>query len=229
MAKKCISCGAELADDVMFCDKCGAGQNAESTNMLDSMAAKIGVSKTVLLAGAGAIVAVVLVVMAVAAATVLGSGYKKPIENAEKAIKAEKADKFVKSYPEELAEALDDYYDNISGKDFAEVVEDSIENRIDYYEDEFGKDCKVSYKVIDTIKLNEDELDDVSKWIEKATDEDITVKKGYKVVYKVTVDGKKEKYETFSTCMVVKAFGKWVFYTGAPFGGNAADLPEIDD
>lgn len=227
MAKKCISCGVELDDDVMFCDKCGASQKTEAAAS-DNATEKGGMSKTTLIAIAGA-AAVAVVIIIVLAATLLGGGYQKPLKNAQSAIKSEKADKFVKAYPEELVEAFDDYYDDTDDKDFVEYVENDIEGTIDYAEDEYGKDCKISFKVVDTIKLNDDELDDVSKKIEKATDEDIDVKKGYKVVYKVTIDGKKEKVESFDTCTIVKAFGKWVFYSGSPVGGNAVSLPEIDD
>ena len=226
MAKKCISCGEELADDVMFCDKCGASQKTETA--ASDVAEKGGMSKTTLIAIAGA-AAVAVIVIIVLATTLLGGGYQKPIKNAQKAISKEKGDKFVKAYPEELVDAFDDYLDESSDKDFAESVDDSIESLVEYAEDEYGKDCKSTFKTVDTIKLNEDELDDVSKELEKATDEDIDVKKGYKVVYKVTIDGKKEKMEEFDTCTIVKAFGKWVFYSGSPIGGNAASLPELDD
>lgn len=40
MSKKCINCGAELEDNAMFCDECGAAQKAENVKKADVPVAK---------------------------------------------------------------------------------------------------------------------------------------------------------------------------------------------
>ena len=226
MSKKCVSCGAEIENEVVFCDKCGAKQEspvsdstAATANPVNEAEKKAGMAKSSIIAIA-AVAAVAVVLIIVLCASLVSGGYEKPIKAAYTALNKEDAEKYIKTLPEEITNA----YEDVSDEDIEDVVEDSIENTRDYLEDDYGSDLKVKYSVVDTIKLTEDELDDYSRALEKGTDEDCEIKKGYKVALKVTIEGKKEKVQEFDTCVVVKAFGKWVIYSGSPVGVSAGSV-----
>lgn len=209
MSKKCNSCGADLADDVMFCDKCGAKQEAEvKPEVTDAASSNAGGSKNKIIAVAAIVVVVVVVFILVK--TLLSPGYEKPIKLAFNVANGGKVEKLTKSLPDDVLDAYDEKYDD----DYADALEDKVDDLKDSYEDmdDCGKNPKFSYEVEGKIKLTDDQLDDIADYYESFTDEELDVTDGYQVAIKVTAKGKDGKHSSFTTVIICKVDGKWVSY-----------------
>lgn len=207
MSKKCNSCGADLADDVMFCDKCGAKQDAQTyAQTTDADSTKAGSPKNKIIAIAAIVVAVIVVVVLVKA--LFSPGYEKPIKLTFNVANGGKVEKLTKSLPDDILDAYDDESDG----DFADRLEDKVDDLKDYYEDldDCGKKPKFSYEILEKIKLTDDELDDLADGYKDMTDEDLDVTDGYTIALKVIGKGKDGSHKSFTTVKVCKVDGKWI-------------------
>lgn len=229
MAKKCISCGAELEDDVMFCDKCGAKQEVVTQNVAAAVPEKesdnimAGLPKNIIIALVAAAVIIVLAIVAIA--SLAGGGYKKAIKAEVNAFNKQDVQKFIKTYPKDLLDALDDKADKRDDADFEEEMEDVIDVATESYEDDddIGSNPKVKVAIIDKIKLTEDDIKEVKKKIkdeEVGLDYKADIKKGYSVLVKYTIKGDDGEDEYFESCTVCKVDGKWVVVSGGFVSGG---------
>lgn len=238
MSKKCNSCGADLADDVMFCDKCGAKQEMVSNAAPTSTAVpaednnvKSGMSKNAIVAlAACAVVAIVVIVLLCSA--LFGGGYKKVIKAQVKAYNKDDAEYITKTMPEDLLDAYDDMYKNNDDiDDYKDAIDESIERRKESIEEsdepEIGENSKLSCKIIDKIKLTEKECKSISKTIKTVAGKKLDVTAGYSVLTKVKVKGDDGEYETFNTCVAAKVDGKWTLISGNLFGDDLIGISSL--
>lgn len=218
MSKICKQCGAQLEDNMVFCDKCGAKQDAEPAlagdngakgSPFDRIAKKIGMSSSSLI-GVVVIAVVAIIIIILLCSLIGGGGYKKPLNALEKAINNEDASKYIKTLNDTYVSEYEKEYD----EDLEDEFEDKIDSLVDSFEDEYGKKPKIDFEVIDTIKMTDDELKAIYKAYYKELDKDLEVTKGYKVAIKVTVKGKDDKVEYFTTTNIVKVDGTWMFAGG---------------
>lgn len=213
MSKKCNSCGAELEDDVLFCDKCGAKQEAPVTmeTTVGSDAPVPGMSRNTIIAIAACGVAAVVVVI-ILASLLLGGGYKKAVKAQFKALNKNDAEKIIKTLPDDYLSIMDD----VHGDDYEKYLDNQIDNVIEEYEDKdrCGKNLKFSYEIVGKIKYTDDEIDDMIDSYEDNFDEEIDIKKGYILALKTKVKGDKDTEESFTQISVIKIDGKWVALGG---------------
>lgn len=224
MSKFCEFCGAQMEDNASVCPGCNATpsganatvnttevNNASVTGNVENNNANIGtvesaVSSTatastpnknkivpMIIAGFAALVFLTIVV------SVLGSGYKKPLDNFVKGFNKEDAKYLVKVYPEIYVE---EYLDE-------DKLEESLEDVLEELEDKYGKNIKLKYKVTDKEKVDKDDLEDLEEDYEDRLDETIKISKGYELEVDVTVKGKKKERTKEMDIVVLKMDGEW--------------------
>lgn len=207
MSKKCEKCGAEMEDTAVDCPNCSKVEvKAEAPKKeevkVEAKKAEVKTEKTSnpsnkknLFIAIGAIAAVVIILIAILA-SVLGGGYEAPIKNMFKGMQKADLKTYLKAYPEFMG--ISDYVD-----------QDDMDEMLESLEKEYGKNIKISYKVLDKEKIEKDNLEKVQKKIENYYDEKVKVTAGYKVEVKSTIKGKDDSETDTSTMKVYKIDGKW--------------------
>ena len=207
MSKKCNSCGADLTDDAMFCDKCGAKQEAAPATATTATTAatdttmpvgdnniKKEMSKNAVIALVTcAIIALIVIVLLCSA--LFGGGYEKAIKAEAKAFNKEDAEYITKTMPDDLLDEYDDKYkDSGTYDDYKDALDDTI------------KDLRKSYE-------DNDDIGDVTT--------------GYQVLVKYSIKGDDGKSENFTNYVVAKVDGKWIMTSGNLIGGGLAGLSSL--
>lgn len=234
MAKFCTKCGASCDDSTAFCTSCGAKFDSaaqpqaaatagtEDKSILDKFKENANVdtlkglqknpnfNKIVGIAAVGVLALIILIILI----STLGAGYKKPIGNFLKAIEEKDPKAYVKTIPDF---EYDYYKKKLKDSDKydkpEDLFEEQLEKSLEELEDDYGKKIKLSYKVVDKEKLDDDDLKDIKKIFKENYDEkSVDVSKGYEVDVEVKVKGKDDKDEEDVTFTVVKVNGDWVIY-----------------
>lgn len=199
MSKFCKQCGNQMADNEVVCASCGASQEPIPQNIINSVAAEEGKSKS----GNGKFIAVIVaivVIILIALKLIFGTAaYEKPLKNFFEGIEDKDGDKIEEAFPEFYGDKMTKLYD----------FDDVADELYDRLEDEFGKNIKISYKIKDKEKIDKDDLEDIEEEIKDDYDEKVKVSKGYELELKLKVKGKKDKDEHTSELEVYKIDGDW--------------------
>lgn len=218
MSKFCENCGAELKDTDNVCSNCGTPvENAEpkdvkveeSTNVTETVNTNTTASNakpekknnTKLYAIIGGIAALVIILIVIIAIACSG-GYKKPIDNFFKGMQTGNAKTVLKAFPDVMKDDLEDTIDD----DAMDTVKESLE-------DEFGKNVKITYKILDKEKIDKDDLKELQDNLEEEYDDakksKVKVSAGYKLTVKANIKGKDDSDSDSLTINVYKIGGKW--------------------
>lgn len=217
----CNKCGIEMGNEA-FCPNCGtpAGQGAPAGA---EAAPSVDIKKYLPIIGAVAGVLVIVILLV----SLLGGGgsgkIEKLLNKQAKAIMNEDTDAYVKTLPECVLKQFKDAYG--STKDFEDAVDEELATLNENFEDEYDKGYKVSYNVIDTRKMSEDELEDLTDLYEKTIDEEVT--KGYKAAVEVTIKGDDGKEYYYTSASIIKIDGEW-YLTSDSVMGNVAYASSSD-
>ncbi|MBE6844680.1 MAG: hypothetical protein E7508_03045 [Ruminococcus sp.] len=192
MNKFCMQCGKEIEKSANNCPFCGASQDtgfggAEVNNKKNKD----------LLVPIVAIVSVILVVVIVVAnLTILNNAYKEPIDDFFKAVETGDGDYFEDAFPEYMTEDVDEFDDLASklNSTFKKVL---------------GKDFEISYEVIEKEKIDDDDLEDLEKSIDKNYDESVSVSDGYSVEIELTCKSDSMEESITTKINVHKIDGDW--------------------
>lgn len=176
-------------------------------DIMENVAGKLKISKdllTKICIGVVAVIAVLCVLKVVGG----GGGYVKPFKAYAKAISKNDAKKYTKTMSDDMLK----YIEEKKGvDDIEEYYSDHIDQAVDFYEEKYGDDVKMTWKLVDKIKMTKDELEDLNDRFDDDKDWDFgEIKKGYHLVFKVTVKGDDKKEKNFATASVVKVKGKWI-------------------
>ena len=209
MSKFCENCGAEMDDNQVVCPNCGNGAEAqtatveepikETTTTSTSSVNKENLKKYGIIGG---IVLAVIVVIALLA-SLLGGGWKKPIDNYFKGMEKGNLKTYTKAYP--------DFYN-----DKMDLDEDDMEKEHDNLEDKYGEKIKIKYKITKNEKIKKDDLKKIQEYIEKVYDEDVKVSAGKEVKVKATIKGKDDDDTKTEKMYVYKIDGKWKLFNVSP-------------
>lgn len=142
-----------------------------------------------------------LLVLLIVVLTASGGGQTKPIDKYWNAIAKTNVDKYMSAFPEEYTEDWDD-----------DDVEDNLEDMLDNLKDVYGRNIKISIKVLDKEKYDEDELEDLRDSIEWYDLDDDELTAAYRIALKVTFKGSKDKGSNIVTFIVIKYDGKWCMH-----------------
>lgn len=201
MSKFCEDCGAEIDDAAVKCQACtnkgvqtsNATADVASNPIKNSASSKGSMNKTLIFGGVG-IVAIIAII--IACVCLFSNSYKTPINNMFKGMQKADLKTYLKTFPEFME--ADKKFDQ-------EYLDDLLKS----YEKEYGKNIKISYKILDKEKLDEEDLEEMEEKIEKYYDEEVKVKAGYDVTVKSTIKGKKDSETSTRTVSVYKIDGKW--------------------
>lgn len=157
------------------------------------------------------IICVLLVLVMMLSLTACGANgsYKSVVKTMTKAMEKCDAEKMIKIFPDELMEILceeeyDDDYD-----DMVDDLEDSLKDSMDWWEDQYGRDIKLSYEIDDADELDEDELEELMDMYDDYMDVDLDIKKGYEVEVEMTIEGKDDDDSEDMVLTIIKVGSKW--------------------
>lgn len=231
MSKFCESCGAQMEDNASQCPTCNAAASAVNAtanvaeannttatedvkNNIDSgtvggatspVTTSSNNKNKIIAIAAGAFAFLIFLSVVV---SVLGGGYKKPLDNFCKAFNKEDAKYLVKAYPEIFVEEYE-YMDE-------DDLEDDLEYSLDKLVDRYGKNIKLSYKINDKDKIDKDDLEELEDNLEYMLDETVKISRGWELEVEFTVKGKKRKRTKKVDVNVLKVDGKWAIVELSP-------------
>lgn len=161
------------------------------------------------------IAAAALVVLIVLLALVFGGngGMTKPIDNLIAITFKGKFEKIKDMAPAEYWEYMEEEYD-LDIDDLIEEAEENADDMMDYYEDEYGDNIRVSYKVTDKKKLSDKKLEGIAEAL--ADDYDLDEDKfteAWELDVEMTIKGSEDDDEQENEMTVIKYKGKWYAIT----------------
>ena len=205
----CSKCGKEIPDGAV-CD-CQSGNSVYPSPVVENTNSKSAVNKGFIVIGAGLLAVIVIIALIVSS---LSGGYKKPLKNYIKAInKCDTAKMLSVTVPKsKMKELKKEMKDSIIDYDaFLDKMDDTLEDAMEELEDDYGKNVKLSAKIVDKKKVKGDDLDEINEDYEDEYDAEI--KKAYKVKVEMTIKGKDDKDTKNVSIYVVKVKGDdWKLY-----------------
>lgn len=157
----------------------------------------------------GAIAVGIIALIVVVIVLLAGGKYTTALDNYIAVNCYGKADKIEFLAPKEYW----DYYEEQNDKslaDLKEQFEDNWDDMQDMMEDEYGKNIKVSYKVVDEDKISDRKMKKIADALEDTYDIDAnSVKEGYNIDVEMTIKGSEDDDETETTFNVIKIGGRW--------------------
>lgn len=154
----------------------------------------------------GGIVAVIAIIITIIA-LIIGNAWKSPIDKIMKGIKKSDTEMILSAFPDFVVDEFEDYLGVEDMKKWGEALEDK-----------YGKNYKISYKVIEKDKIQKDDLQKLEKAINNcdAVDKNVKISAGYRARIKVTVKGKDDSDSETGTWYLYKIDGKWSYLPFSP-------------
>ncbi|MDE6092074.1 MAG: hypothetical protein K2G14_03160 [Ruminococcus sp.] len=145
---------------------------------------------TLIIAG---IAVIFIIILSLLSALIAGSSYKKPFKNIVRGVNKNDIELILEQIltddmMEDVKDEIEDETDS-DWKEFCEDAEDVMEEMKEYLEDDYGKNVKFSVKFLDKKDAKKREIKSLEKLYD-STDNDIEIKKAYKVKLELTVKGK---------------------------------------
>lgn len=157
----------------------------------------------------GAIAAGIIALIVVVIILLSGSKYTTALDNYFDVNCYGKADKIELLAPKEYW----DYYEEENDKsldDLKEQFEENWDDMQDMLEDRYGKNIKVTYKVVDEDKISDRKMKKIAEALEDTYDIDAdSVKEGYKIDVEMTIKGSEDDDEEESTFNIIKIGSRW--------------------
>jgi hypothetical protein len=199
-----------MEDDARVCGNCGTV--LEGAGVVAAPSAKKRFVPIVIVAIVAAVA--VLAVCLLSAFGVIG--YKKAVKNY---VDVEYKYVVSKSKIESLApKEYWEYYEDEYDEDLDDVVdeyEDYADEKIEYLDDEFGDDWRVTYKIEDKEKISDSKLKKIARALHDDYDiKKSSVKKGFDIELELEIKGSEDDDDGDDDIAVLKIDGKWypVYY-----------------
>lgn len=211
MAKFCANCGANMEENDIVCGQCGTPATDKDSNLNSQSNTNVSnndkVASKLIVKVAIGVVAMFIVVNLLG--LIIGSfGYKSVLNKMVKAIKNDDVSTLI-SISSEVGQSI--YGEN----EYEEMIENFIEAKLDYYEEEVdGRVKKITYEIKDQSELTSRKLEKIKDNISEIYDEDASnISKVMIVDLKLTIKGSKEKTkDKIDNLVLLKEGGKWRIY-----------------
>ena len=241
MSKFCRQCGAQLEDDAVKCEACGAeikpaeeavqqpaeaeasgAENSENAAPAAPAPKKLSTRNIAIIAAAAVVVIVVLIV-----ALTAGGGYKSAINNYIDVMIKGQVNKLDKLAPQAYWDYYEDTYD-MDIDDLERDAEDVVDTVIDLLEDEYGDNVRVSYKVTKEDKLTDSKLNEIREGVNDRYElARKSVTEGYDIDADITVKGDDDEMTSETSAYIVKIDGGWYLTDASGRLGLDAGLGSI--
>lgn len=163
----------------------------------------------------GALLAIILLIVLLS-----GGGMTQPIDTLIDVTFEGKVSKIKNLAPAEYWDYLEEEYD-VEIDEIIEEAEDEFDDMMDELEDQYGKNIRVTYKVVDKKKLSDKKLEGIAEALadEYGLDED-KFTEAYDLEVEMTIKGSEDDDEDESEITVIKYKGKWYAITWYKSGSN---------
>ena len=163
----------------------------------------------------GALLAIILLIVLLS-----GGGYTQPIDTLINVTFKGKVSQIKNLAPAEYWEYLEEEYD-IEIDDIIDEAEDSFDDMMDYFEDEYGKNIRVTYKVVDKKKLSDKKIEGIAEALADKYDlDEDKFTDGYELEVEMTIKGSEDDDTDETEITVIKYKGKWYAITWSKSGSN---------
>ncbi len=195
----CQFCGKDIAEG----EVCGCEKEREVLNESTENAEITEKKKpdTMLIAAAVAFVAVIVLVVILIAS--IGGGYKKPVKDFVKALNKCDGTLMVDTVFTDKMIRYMEKEENMDYDDLCDEFDDLLDNMMDELEDEYGDDVKITLKIEDKDKLDEDDIEEIEDYY-KEEDIRITIKKAYELECNLAVEGEDDDDDEDFDIIVIK-------------------------
>ncbi len=204
MSRFCSNCGTQISEEEKFCPTCG---NGISTTPAAAPITPAKPKKNLVIA-AVSVVSLLLIIILVA--SLAGGGYKTPIDNMKNGLQRGSWKTYTKAFPKEIVDTMEKSFSWLDVKDGDELMKKAV----DEYKDTYGKNFKISYKVLNKKELSKDDLNDLKSSLEIYGIDKNKVKKAYEVEIEMSITGSKENDSNEVTCTVGQIGTKWYILDG---------------
>lgn len=227
----CSNCGSEVKEGLGFCGQCGTKvadatpQNEVPQNTAPQDTAPQGMQGQVpntyvnynqgtkkpnnnkvigmVVVGVIALLGIFALVKIVGLFTT--PAYERPLKYMTEGMEDGSFKKMMKAFPDyvtdPIEDQIDDYYDGETDE-FMDMLTDGLK-------DDYGKNIKISYKVIDKDKLSKKEIKSIEKDIEYSSDEKVNIKEAYELEVEMIIKGSEDKDKDETEMTVIKIGSKW--------------------
>lgn len=208
----CKNCGAEIDDNVKFCDKCGAEQAAAEAEAAAPVAgegsevvagANLNNKIGIIAVAAAALLVLIFIIVIIAGA--VGSPKSVADKYLTATFKSCSAKAMFKTFPKDYAEYMADTYHRLYD-DEDEMMEDLQDNFDDLKEYMKDEGAKVSWKIS---KVSDTKKDDKKKFDDLEDELDLNIKSYKTVKVKLTMKMDGDKDTQTIVIYTGKIGGKW--------------------
>ena len=230
MSKFCGNCGAELGDDATICVNCGwkseavaetetinaetAPEQSSSESSPADDGKKPDKKKTAILIGGIAVVVIAAIVgfILLIGAIFGGGGAQGALNNYDEVMKNPTTKNVEKLAPEKYWESFVED-DDSNFNDVDEVHEyfvENLEDAIEYFEDEFGDNIRISFKIEKEKDVKSSTLDDAKDLLKDHYDiPKKDIKKMVKLEVLLKIKGSEDEDEEETTMYAIQIGNNW--------------------
>lgn len=239
--KFCAKCGAQNADNAVFCKVCGgplqAGQQPGQAGQpgknpiaggMSGVAAKAKKMDKNKIIGIAAVAVAAILLIVLLSALFSGGGDHGLIGKMMKytgMTGKPNAEKVVKLYHEDVMKGYTKYRDTTIKK-FTNDLQDNLEDVIDGMDDEYDK-WKVKVKVVGAENVDKDRLEELDEQYDEAIGKGVKAAKVVFYITYTTIDGEKET-PTVSTQTIVKIGARWYLHSSSYLDGAISYAKDKD-
>ena len=140
-------------------------------------------------------------------------GMTKPIDNLIAITFKGKFEKIKDMAPAEYWEYMEDEYD-LDIDEMIEEAEENADDMMDFYEEEYGDNIRVSYKITKKKELSDKKLEGIAEALADAYDlDEDKFTSAYELDVEMTIKGSEDDDEEENEMTVIKYAGKWYAIT----------------
>lgn len=129
---------------------------------------------------------------------VADTSMEAPIENLIKGLESANSQKVLRAFPPFISDNITEIY-----------TDEYLQETLKETEEEYGKNIKMSYEIVNKTEISQDELDREEKNVETNFGEAVEFGKGYKVEVKITTKGDNREETLNDVFDVYELDGKW--------------------
>lgn len=218
MSKFCTSCGSQIPDGASNCPGCGVSvipvasnpaptpvapvtatyQQPMANPTVSNPAAPNPKSKSTMI-GVISVAVIAILVIVLLVNIFGGGGYKKAISTMVDGMEKADWDKYSSVLLKEERKTMESWTD---GDDIMDMMMES-------FEDDYGKNIKISYKIKDKEKLDKDDIEDLEDEYDDTYGKKIDIEKAYTLEVEMTIKGKDDKDTDTDDMTVVEVDSDW--------------------